>query len=190
MSAVRHGRDGEALVGQPSELLSGQLLARNTAWNFLGMAAPIVVALATIPFVIHGLGKDRYGLLGIIWMAIGYFGLFDMGIGRALTKFVAENLSKGTADELSKIIWTALWMILLLGGLGMIIGLLAANPIIRHLLNVPLSLQAEGVKSFIIASLCIPVVIATAALIGILEAHQRFAMITAVRVPLGVMTYL
>lgn len=150
----------------------------------------MIVALVTVPMVIHGLGKDRYGLLGIIWLVIGYFSLFDMGIGRALTKLVAENLGLGKREELPKIIWTAFWMILAMGVVGAVIGILASQPLIYHLLNVPPELRREGVISFIMASVSIPVVILSAAFIGVLEAHQKFSVITMVRIPLGVMTYL
>ena len=190
MSIKAHSSDKNIDSVLPDKMLSGRVLARNSIWNFAGLAAPMVVALVTIPMVIHGLGKDRYGLLGIIWMAIGYFGLFDMGLGRALTKFVAEYLGRGRNEEVPNIIWTALWLMLGLSVIGMVAGIVVARPLICHVLNVPPALQGEGVTSFVIASVCIPVVIVTAAVMGILEAYQKFAVITLVRIPLGIMTYL
>jgi len=171
-------------------LLSGHLLARNAIWNFVGMAAPLLVGLFAIPYLIDGMGKERFGLLAIIWMGVGYFSLFDMGLGRALTKLVAERLGRDQDSDLPEIIWTALCLILGLGLLGMVVVLLLAEPLIVHVLNVPTGLEAEGVTSFRLLAASIPIVIATSALVGILEAHQRFARIAAVRVPLGVMTFL
>jgi O-antigen/teichoic acid export membrane protein len=68
--------------------------ARNTAWNLLGMCAPMVVALFAIPLLVEGMGKDRFGLLTLIWMLVGYLGVFDLGLGRALTQTVAQRLGK------------------------------------------------------------------------------------------------
>ena len=48
----------------------------------------------TIPRVVAGLGMERFGLLTLVWTAIGYFGLFDFGLGRALTQQVAGRLAK------------------------------------------------------------------------------------------------
>lgn len=80
---------------RPAEtLLSGRLLARNTIWNLAGTAAPLLVAVIAVPHLIEGMGKERFGLLAIIWMGIGYFSLFDMGLGQALTMLVAEHLGR------------------------------------------------------------------------------------------------
>jgi O-antigen/teichoic acid export membrane protein len=170
--------------------LSGRILARNAVWNFGGMAAPLVVAIFVVPLLIAGMGKERFGLLGIIWIGIGYFSLFDMGLGQALTKLVAERLGRNQAADLPEIMWTALWLVSGLGIVGMIVGVLLAKPLVFHLLNVPAALQSEGVLGFQLLAASIPVVIATSALVGILAAHQQFAMIAAVRIPLGIMTFL
>src|SRR5699024_1534051 len=71
------------------------LLAQNTLVNVMGRGIPLLFAVITIPFVIDGLGTERFGVLTIVWIVIGYFGLFDMGLGRATTKFVADQEAKG-----------------------------------------------------------------------------------------------
>ncbi|WP_169453608.1 flippase [Pleomorphomonas oryzae] len=164
-------------------------LLKNTLWYFGGLSLPIIVAVVTIPMVIRGIGADRYGLLGIIWMLVGYFSLFDMGIGRALTKFTAEMIASGENSELPNLIWSALWLVGGFGILGMIIGISASYPLSTYLLNVPNHLQREGIISLSLASISIPFVIVTAICIGILEAYQKFSSIALVRIPLGIMTY-
>ena len=66
-------------------LTSGRLLARNTIWNLLGQVLPMVVGVVAIPPLVHSLGVDRFGVLSLAWIIIGYFSLFDLGMGRALT---------------------------------------------------------------------------------------------------------
>lgn len=176
--------------GSLSALLSGRLLARNALWNFAGMAGPMIVGLVAIPLLIDGIGKDRFGLLAIIWMGIGYFSLFDMGLGRALTKLVAERLGKDTLGDLDALIWTALCMIVALGAFGGILIGLAAPAIVRDILNVEASLHAEAVAAFRILACGLPAVVGSTALIGVLEAHQRFSTIATIRMPLGVFTFL
>lgn len=76
-------------------LTSGRVLARNTVWNLIGNGAPMIVAVFSIPILIHALGKDRFGVLALAWALIGYASLFDMGLGRALTQLVARKLGSG-----------------------------------------------------------------------------------------------
>ena len=84
---------------QQANLTGGRRLARNVVWNLLGTGAPLLVAIVAIPLLIQGLGTARFGVLTLAWLVVGYFSLFDLGLGRALTKLVAEKLGKGQDDE-------------------------------------------------------------------------------------------
>jgi len=173
-----------------ANLISGHLLTRNVFWNLIGAGAPLVVAIFTIPILIDGLGMARFGVLTLTWMIVGYFSLFDLGLGRALTKLVAEKIGKDLGDDVPKLIWTALSLMLLLGavGGGVVAGL---SPwLVSDVLNIPPDLQAETLASFYLLSVSVPLVISSAGLQGVLEAHQRFGLVNVVRIPLGVFTFL
>src|SRR5690625_2351351 len=62
---------------------SGAALVRNTLLNLIGQVAPLLVAVVTVPFVVRGLGEARFGLLALSWAVLGYFGVFDLVMGRA-----------------------------------------------------------------------------------------------------------
>lgn len=79
-------------LDRPTRLLTGGTrLARNGVFNIIGQGVPLLAAFFAIPRLIHGLGTDRFGVLTLVWMVIGYFSLFDLGLGRALTQVVAEK---------------------------------------------------------------------------------------------------
>ena len=67
-------------------------LVRNSVFNFLGLGIPFVAAVISIPLLIRVLGTERFGILTLAWIVIGYFSLFDLGLGRALTQVVAERI--------------------------------------------------------------------------------------------------
>src|ERR1700688_478328 len=98
--------------------LTGRLFARNTAFNLGGEVAAFCIGLICIPYVIKTLGTDVFGILSIAWMLLGYMSLFDLGLSRATTKFVAEAMSKGGHQEISSLVWTSVSFQLLLGVLG------------------------------------------------------------------------
>lgn len=176
--------------GSPAGLLSGRLLARNGAWNVLGLSLPLVVAFFAIPRLIETLGTDRFGLLGIIWTAIGYFSLFDLGVGRALTTLVAGRLGHERTEDLPRLVWTALAIMAGAGAVAAILVAALAPWLIGDVLNVPPVLQGEAWQAMRILAATLPVVILSAGFIGVLEAHQRFSLINAVRIPLGAFTFL
>jgi O-antigen/teichoic acid export membrane protein len=163
-------------------------LARNAVWNLLGLGAPLLVAVVAIPPLVRGLGSVRFGLLALSWALIGYSSLFDLGLGRALTRLVAEGSERGLEKDLSVIVWSAL---VLLAGFGLagaaILGLAAAP--LTSLLRVPPELHSEAVACFLMAAAMIPLVTLTAGLRGILEARRRFAGLSVLRALAGVLTF-
>ena len=92
---------GPGANGQASSLPN---INRNVAINLIGRIAPLGVGLFTIPVIIASLGIERFGVLTIAWMVIGYFNMFDVGLGRAITKVVAEYLATDREQELGQII--------------------------------------------------------------------------------------
>src|SRR6266480_3805293 len=145
--------------GHNGHLTSGRLLARNTIWNLLGGAAPMIVAVFSIPILIQGLGKDRFGVLALAWVVIGYASLLDLGLGRALTQLVAKKLGAGEDNEIPTLVWTSLILMLALGLSGALAVVLLSPWLVHHALNVPAALRHETLRSFYLLGLSIPVVI-------------------------------
>lgn len=172
-----------------AHLTGGRLLARNVVWNLIGSGAPMVVAVFCIPLLIRGLGKDRFGVLTLAWALIGYASLFDLGLGRALTQLVAKKLGASEDRKVPSLAWTSLLLMMLLGFAGTGFVLLISPWLVERGLNIPVALWAETLCSFRLLGLSIPIVITTAGLRGLLEAHQRFGLINALRIPMGVFTF-
>ena len=161
-------------------LTSGRLLAKNAFWNLVGAGLPVLVALVCLPIIKTHLGTDRLGIISLGWVVIGYFGLFDLGLSRALTKLVAERLGQERLEEIPALIWTSLFLMAGIGVVGMIIILLIVPWMVTHPLKVPAELQTETIRAFYWIGFAIPTVIVTAGLRGVLEALQRFRLATAI----------
>jgi O-antigen/teichoic acid export membrane protein len=180
------------VTGAPNgnaHLTSSRLLARNTLWNLVGNAAPMLVAALCIPLLIRGLGTDRFGVLTLVWALIGYATLFDFGLGRALTQLVATKLGSDEDHEVPALVWTSLLLMLVLGLFGAMVVVCLTPWLVNHALHIPGVLGRETLYSLYLLGLSVPVVISTAGLRGLLEAHQRFGLINALRIPMGVFAY-
>jgi O-antigen/teichoic acid export membrane protein len=170
-------------------LTSGRLLARNTIWNLIGQLIPLVVGMVTIPLLVRGLGVDRFGLLSLVWIIIGYFNLFDLGLGRALTKLVADRLGNNDYQSIPSLVWSALFLMLMLSGAGGLIILVLSPWLVHSALKIPAALQIETLHSFYLLAASLPIVIITSGLRGILEAQQRFRVLTIIRIPTSVFSF-
>ncbi len=175
--------------GERSRLSSGRLLARNVGLAVVGQGCAIVLAFLAVPVLVHGLGTARFGVLTLAWLLIGYAGLFDLGLGRALTKLTSEKLGAGLGSEIPTLFWTSL---VLLAGLGLVpLALVAglAPWLARTVINMPPGLEGEATVAFVLLGLSIPAVLTGSALRGYLEAHQRFELTNGVTVAVSVLSY-
>jgi len=171
------------------KLTRGPLLARNAVWNLAGQIAPMAVGLFAIPKLIHAIGTDKFGVLMIAWMVVGYFSFFDLGLGRAVTNLLSQKLATDSKHELPALIWTSNLVMGVMGVIGGIILALFSRVIVLTMLKTPLALQAETVRAFYMLSLAVPFVVSTAGFRAILEARQRFRTISLIRIPMGVATF-
>jgi O-antigen/teichoic acid export membrane protein len=169
--------------------INGRSLGRNTLFNFGGQAGSLLIAVLTIPFIVRGLGVERFGLLSIAWVAPEYFIFMDLGLGRAATKYVAEAIGLGHKDQISRLVWTALKAQLVLGSLGAL-GLFGITSFLtQDILNVPSALEFEAKTVFQIVALSVPLVLVSGTLTGVLAAGQRFDLINLVNVSVNVANF-
>jgi len=173
---------------QADELTSRGLLARNMMWNALGLASPLVAAVIAVPFLIDAFGNARFGIIALAWALIGGFSLFDLGFGRALTQETALTLGRGRESDLPPVLSTYLAMMVAIGFAGTLILAALAHPLAYDILNLSPSLRGQTEGVFYCLAIALPFVILTTGLRGVLEAYQRFAVLTAIRVPMNVFT--
>ncbi len=162
----------------------------NTGWNLVANVLPLLAAVLAMPWLAQQLGIERFGLLTLAWVLIGYFGLFEFGLGRALTKFVAERHGRADAADLPAVCSTAVALAAVAGLLGSVLVAALGWWPGAWLQRVPQGLQAEAGRSLLVIALGIVPTVGTAAFRGILEGQQRFKLLTAIRVPSGVLLFL
>ena len=163
---------------------------KNTLYNFAGSAFPLVIAVFTIPFLLRGLGTEKFGILSLAWVMIGYFSIADLGLSRALTKLVSEKMGQGKRFELPSLIWTALSLMTIMGVVGASILALLSPVLVRSILKIESTNIADILNSFYVLSIAIPFTIGGAGLRAILEALMRFDLSNYVRIALGVFNFL
>src|ERR1022692_1103885 len=183
---LAHANRRAAFARAGSELsvkIDGSLLVRNTGLSFIALVLPLPIAILTVPFLIRGLGTERFGLLSLAWSLIGYFNLFDLGLGRATTKFVSEALGKDQLERIPHIIWTSLVVQLAIGLFGAVVLATCTPLLVSRFLKISPNVLVEGKQTFYLLSLATPLVISSRNLRGVLEASQRFDLIACVQIP-------
>jgi len=170
--------------------IRNKLIVRNTTLNFFGLAVPLAIGFVTIPMVVRALGNERFGILALVWVVFGYFGLFDLGLGRTTTRFIADALGRNETDKLPGTVWTTIHLQTVIGLFAGALSHLAAPLIVRRVLNIPDGFVGETILTLRLVGWSLPVMFVGSSLRGVLEAAQRFDLVNAVKVPVNVLFYL
>jgi O-antigen/teichoic acid export membrane protein len=152
---------------------------RNTAYNFIGSIIPLAVSFVSVPLYLKIIGQERYGILSIAWVLLGYFGLFDLGLGRAVTFRIAAT-SDTSHEARSNILWAGLSVNLALGAAGAAVLWLVADYFFAHLLNVDERLRSEILMSVPLLAASLPVATTTGVLTGAMQGRERFLEVNLV----------
>jgi O-antigen/teichoic acid export membrane protein len=173
----------------PNEI-GPRLLAKNTVFNLLGLGIPLVIGFFSIPVVIRWLGPERFGILSLVWVVVGYFSLFDLGLGRAVTKYIAEAFGRHETESIPGLFWTTVFVQGAFGVFGGLLLVVLSPLLVERVLHISASLQNEMRASFVILAVAVPFVMVSGAFRGALEAMHRFDLVNLVRVPSSAFLYL
>jgi O-antigen/teichoic acid export membrane protein len=156
-------------------------IRRNTTYNLLGSVIPLAVSLVTIPIYLGLIGEARYGVLAIAWLLLGYFGLFDLGLGRATAQRIA-SLRDGSASERAEAFWTALILNIGLGvGGGLLIWPIATY-FFGSVFKIEEALRPEMQSAVPWLVLAVPVATLSGVLTGALQGRERFLELNLISV--------
>jgi O-antigen/teichoic acid export membrane protein len=161
-------------------------------WNAVGRGLPLLLALALTPVLVALMGLERWGLFTLALALVGVFGIFDLGVGPALTRALSERMTQqeGEDREAGRLVGTALVALGLFAAIGAAT-LWAILPwLMGSALNIPPELRGEALAAFRILAVAAPLVVVNAALWGVLAAHQRFQAANLVTIPVAAMYYI
>ena len=156
-------------------------IRQNASYNLIGSFLPLLVSLITIPIYIRVIGEERYGILAIVWLLLGYFGLFDLGLGRATAQHVAAHRD-ASDQERAQIFWTAFSLNLCLGILGGVL----VWPICLYFFEAVFKVEEAVIPEIQNAvpwlAIAVPIAVFSGTLTGALQGRERFLELNLVSV--------
>lgn len=160
---------------------------KNTAWNLSGQILPLLAALICIPILITEIGTEKFGFLAIAWMIIGYFSLFDFGLGRAITYIVSKMNAEN--QDATEIINSAVSLLLIISSIVCLLFYIWSDYIVYEILNLSKENQQESIEALKVLSFGLPFVILCIGLRGVLEGCQEFKKISLISIPVGTLFF-
>lgn len=156
-------------------------VSRNAMANIVGSLVPLVITLVTVPAYLRLIGDTRFGVLALVWVLLSYFSLFEMGLGRATSKYIAE-LVTASDETRSSVFWTALAINAAMGAFGGLVFWLAARPTLPMWLKADANIQAEVANALPWLAAAVPLATVTSVLMGGLEGREQFVRLNSQQV--------
>jgi O-antigen/teichoic acid export membrane protein len=156
-------------------------LGANTVFNLGGALVPLCVSIVVIPLYLVRIGQARYGIISLVWLLFGYFGLFDLGLSQATTNLLARPTNQIPVRQ-AEIFWTATAVNIILGIVGGTVFALLGNYILGFFVSIPVELKAELHAALTWVACLLPLSTTGAVFVGALEAHERFLELNIIQV--------
>jgi len=154
-------------------------LTRHTAYNLAGQLLPIALSLLTIPIYLDLIGEARFGVMALLWLFVGYMGMFDFGVGQATARQLS-HIESAAPNKQARVLWTALVISLALGLVGALVAWFAGAWFFAHRAAIEGGLRAELLAALPWAAIAVPAVALTSVLNGSLQARSAFAEINLI----------
>lgn len=149
----------------------GPRIGRSTLINLIGLLVPTLVSLVTVPLYLQLIGEVRYGVLLLAFSFLGYFGAFDLGLGRAVAQRVAHQ---DDVTERNHTFWTAFFVSAGMGLLGAVIIYFLGQWLFATIFHIPANLRTEMEGAVPWLAAIVPLTAVISVLAGAMEARQAF----------------
>lgn len=90
-------------------------LIRNALSNYVALGVNLLVMLLLTPLVVRSLGQVGYGVWVLVGTIVGYAGLLDLGVSKALNRDIAKHAARGETEALNATLGSAMAFLLVIG---------------------------------------------------------------------------
>ncbi|MGP1664318.1 MAG: lipopolysaccharide biosynthesis protein, partial [Rhodanobacter sp.] len=96
----------------------GRRILHTGAWSMVAKVAAAANLFLTVPFVLHGLGPEQFGVWATLVSLVAFAGFLDFGLGNGTMNLIAAAHGRGDSDGVGNILregrrtlfWVALWL--------------------------------------------------------------------------------
>lgn len=139
--------------------------------NLAGGLVPMAVTLIVTPFYLHLVGLERFGILSLIWLLLGYLGIFDFGFGRTVASAVARESDEHRRADF---FWTGLALSTLGGLAGAFLAYCIGRFFFDRIFSVSADLSGEIGTALLTLVAILPFVTISSVLTGYLQGREQF----------------
>lgn len=148
----------------------------NLASNYVMTAVGMTLGFIVVPFLIHKLGKEAFGIVAMVESLVILFEVVTVSVRQALSRHATFALSQGRTRDFEDYLSTGRLILFGSSAIVMTIGTLVSL-FFTHFFRVPAGQEAHAQRLFFLISLGFAAAIPNAVYWAVLYAKQRFDLI-------------
>lgn len=156
---------------------------KNTIINLLGMLIPGLLTIPAMGYLARTLNVELFGILLLAYAIVGYSGIFDGGLARAVIRKIASS-SDAEIDKL--VMGTALISVTFFSLIPSLLMFFFA-PSVSQWLNVSENYSLQAIQAIRLLGLVIPFYLIGLISFAFLEGKQRFVELNKYKVVTGIL---
>ncbi len=157
------------------------MIIKNTVLNAAGLVIPGLLFIPAAAYLARTLGVEQFGLLLLMYAMLGYSGIFDAGMTRAVIRKIAQSKTK---DEDDFIMGTALGAVLVISAIPVFLVLFFSDDMAVWL-KVSENYTADTVAGLKLLALVVPLFLITVVAFSYLEGKEEFLKLSLFKVITG-----
>lgn len=149
--------------------------------NWISLLVQVATGFFLTPFVIKHLGQSGYGIWVLVGSFIGYYGLLNLGVGSAITRYIARFSSQQDTKSLNETANTALTMFCTTGSLVILLSFFIASPLSRFFQIAPEQL-GEFKRIVLVLGIATGLSFPSGVFAAMITARERYVAVNVVNI--------
>lgn len=122
----------------------------------VGSVLSLLVTFILTPLQLRGMGPEAYGIVAVMASMVSYLGFLDLGLGRALTRFIPLYGARGRPERAGEMVFVAAVLSVTLGSAAGLAVAAAAPVLARRAFDISPVLQGQAASAFRLGGLLVP----------------------------------
>lgn len=149
-------------------------ILHNAMFNTGSWIFSTFMSFVFLPYIVHKLGAEAYGVLVLVLSAVGYFAVLDLNLGDAVTKYVAEYTAEKDLKKINDTVGGVILLYLVLGVVGGVGILFLSETIVWRVLKIGTEFRSVAYFAFSVGSIGIIFTMLLTALAAIPSGLNRY----------------
>ena len=160
-------------------------IIENILWNFTGQGWLLILAFFTMPYIIHHLTVELYGIYILVSIVVDYFAFLQLGMGTASVKYISQYLAQDREQDIQLTFWSGVIAHVAMGVLGTLSIFIFADTLIDKFFTMSSHHKETALFALRVGSIGFLVSMLTGMVSSVMRATSRFDLVNRIGIIFG-----